>query len=56
MVLPFSAMDNFRFILENPHPNATNAKQRKRARLVTACDSWYALPFWLFYTLIYPLF
>lgn len=33
-----SAMENFRFILENPHPNANN-KQRKRARLVTACDS-----------------
>ncbi|KIJ44397.1 hypothetical protein M422DRAFT_779470, partial [Sphaerobolus stellatus SS14] len=32
-------MEGFRFILENPHPNATNSKQRKRARLVTACDS-----------------
>ncbi|KAF8582222.1 hypothetical protein K439DRAFT_168316 [Ramaria rubella] len=32
-------MDGFRFILENPHPNASNNKQRKRARLVTACDS-----------------
>ncbi|KAF8507318.1 hypothetical protein BU17DRAFT_8983, partial [Hysterangium stoloniferum] len=32
-------MDGFRFILENPHPNASNNRQRKRARLVTACDS-----------------
>ncbi|GJJ12425.1 hypothetical protein Clacol_006667 [Clathrus columnatus] len=32
-------MENFRFILENPHPDANNTKQRKRARLVTACDS-----------------
>ncbi|KAF8514048.1 fungal-specific transcription factor domain-containing protein [Gautieria morchelliformis] len=43
--LPHSAvllprlMDGFRFILENPHPNASNNKHRKRARLVTACDS-----------------
>ena len=36
-------MEGFRFILENPHPNATNSKQRKRARLVTACDSWCVL-------------
>ena len=37
-------MDAFRFILENPHPGACTNKQRKRARLVTACDSWYAPP------------
>ena len=35
-------MEAFRFILENPHPGAAPNKQRKRARLVTACDSWYA--------------
>lgn len=42
-------MENFRFILENPHPNANSNKQRKRARLVTACDSWFVFshfPLW----------
>lgn len=38
-------MDALHFILENPHPNASDNKQpeKKRARLVTACDSWYVL-------------
>ncbi|KAF8335379.1 fungal-specific transcription factor domain-containing protein [Cantharellus anzutake] len=32
----------FRFILEDPNADPSRNNQRKRARLVTACDSWYA--------------
>lgn len=40
----FNSMDlNFRFILEEPHGGAPQkGQQRKRARLVTACDAWCA--------------
>lgn len=33
-----------RFILEQPSGDTTKGIRRKRARLVTACDSWYAPP------------
>lgn len=33
-------MDGIRFILEDPQ--AANSRQKKRSRLVTACDTWCA--------------
>lgn len=35
-------MDGIRFILEDPQ--AANSRQKKRSRLVTACDTWYTSP------------
>lgn len=35
-------MDGIRFILEDPQ--AANSRQKKRSRLVTACDTWCAPP------------
>ena len=39
--LSSAIMDGIRFILEDPQ--AANSRQKKRSRLVTACDTWYVL-------------
>ena len=40
------AMDDVQFVLEDPSPQNSGHKRRKRRlRLVTSCDAWYELVF-----------